>query len=101
MRSLKAKDIGPFIRIIGKMELKEVVRNMFNGQKEQGEMVTELVWGIVENYHKVESDLFKFLGELEGKTAKEIADLPVSEFIDLLMALFSKENLPFFKLAAK
>lgn len=102
MRTLLAKDIAPFTKIIAKMELKESIKGMFaNADKDRGQMVSELIWGIVENYHKAEQDLFTFLGELEGKTKEEISELPLSEFINLITELFDEKNLPFFKLAAK
>ena len=121
MRQLLAKDISPFIKILIKMELKETVKAMFadltEGKNQQtedtsgqepvkvkennGKMVSELVWGIVENYHKAEKDLFSFLGSLEGKTPEEIAELPLTDFINLIMELLSEKNMPFFNLAAK
>lgn len=101
MRELKAKDIAPFTKILAKMELKETMKGMFKDSAEKGEMISALIWGIVENYHKSEKDFFKFLSELEGKSSDEIAELPLSEFIALITELFSDKNLFFFKLAAK
>jgi hypothetical protein len=111
MRTLKAKDIAPFTKIIAKMELKDTIKNMFTKtesnentegkKKSNGSMVSELIWGIVENYHKCESEFFAFLAGLEGKTTDEIAELPISDFIDLITSLFSEENISFFKSAAK
>ncbi len=106
MRQLIARDLGPFTKLISKMELKEAIRNMFASDKKKdkkkdrdGDMIAELVWGVVGNYYKAESDFFKFLADLEGKTEIEISELPMPDFINLIRELFSKENMSFFKSA--
>lgn len=102
MRQLIAKDIAPFTKILKKMDLKESIKTIFNGaNKEEGEMISELIWGIIENYHKAEKEFFSFLAKLENKKIEEIEQLPLTEFIALIQELFSAKNLPFFKLAAK
>lgn len=101
MRALLARDIAPFTKILAKMELKESIKSMFGGGKEQGEMTADIIWGIIENYHKVEKEFFAFLAELEGKKPEGIADLPLPDFINLITELFGGKNLPFFKSAAK
>lgn len=101
MRTLKAKDIAPFTKILAKMGLKESIKNMFSENKENGQMMSELIWGIIENYSKAEQDLFSFLGELENKSIEEIAELELPEFINLITELLSEKNVSFFKLAAK
>jgi len=99
VRTLLAKDIAPFTKILAKMEIKESIKIIFAGSKQQGEMVSEFVWAIIENYYKAEKDFFNFLADIEGKTSEEIADLPITEFVDLIKELFSAKNFPFFKSA--
>jgi hypothetical protein len=107
MRKLLAKDIGPFTKVLVKMELKESLKEFFRDKtkdkkaKEPGEVATDLVWLILENYPKAENDFFAFLAGLEGKTAEEIAELPAADFINLMTELFSGENFPFFKSAVQ
>jgi hypothetical protein len=101
MRKLLAKDLAPFTRVLAKMELKSTIRGMFGDKKESGDMVSELVWGVVENYHKAENEFYAFLGGLEDKTPKEISELDLADFINIITELFSEKNMPFFKLAAK
>jgi len=101
MRVLMAKDIAPFTKILAKMELKESIKSMFKDSKEKGEMVSEIVWGVIENYGKAEKELFAFIADLEGKKPDEIAELPLPDFINIITELFSEKNLPFFKSAAK
>ncbi len=103
MRTLLAKDIAPFTKILAKMELKETIKGMFaNAQNnEKGNMTSELIWGIIENYYKAEQDLFKFLADLEGKTTEDISNLSITEFSEIIKTLFSKENMPFLAFASK
>lgn len=100
MRELLAKDIAPVSKILSKMELKDAIKSMFSGKTEQGEMLSELIVGIIDNYYKAEKDVFIFLAEVESKTVEEIENLPVLEFIDLIKKIVY-ENLPFFKYAVK
>lgn len=111
MRELKAKDIAPFTKILAKMELKETIKEMFTKlpkteneeetKPNNGKMISELIWGVVENYYKAENELFAFLAELENKAKEEIAELSLNEFIELIKELFSEKNISFFKSAAK
>lgn len=103
MRNLLARDIAPFTKILAKMDIKESIKAIFGGNKEQGEMVSELVWAVIENYHKAEKEFFAFLADLqEEKTTKlQVENLPIPEFIDLVKELFGEKNFPFFKSAAK
>ena len=101
MRTLLARDIAPFTKILAKMDIKESIKAIFGGSKEQGEMVSELVWAVIENYHKAEKEFIAFLAGLEGKKPDEISDLPIGDFIDLVKELFGEKNFPFFKSAAK
>lgn len=110
MRQLIAKDLGPFTKLISKMELKETIRKMFspenkkdkkNKKDRDGEMLSELICGIIENYHKAENEFFKFLANLEEKTVAEIEELPLPDFINLITELFSRKNIFFFKSAVQ
>lgn len=110
MRELQAKDIAPFTKILAKMELKETIKEMFTRSTEKqeeevkpnnGKMIAELVWGVIENYYKAEDELFTFLANLEDKTKEDISKLPLNEFIELIQELFSEKNISFFKSAAK
>ncbi len=101
MRALLAKDIAPFTKVLAKMELHDTIKAMFTKKGDtvdrEGEMVSTLLSGIIENYHKVEGELFAFIANLESKTVEEIAEMPLSDFIQLLTELFSEKNLPFLK----
>jgi hypothetical protein len=110
MRTLLAKDIAPFTKIIAKMELKESIKAMFKPKEKDengneinngGQMISELIWGIIENYYKAEQDFFLFMADLNEKTAEEISTLPLDDFINLIKELFSEKNLSFFRSAVR
>lgn len=109
MRALLGKDLAPFTKVLAKMELRDLTKTIFKEwtkkkegkeQRDLGVLASDLVWGIVENYHKAETEVFEFLAGLEGKTGADIGNLPLPEFIGLISELFSEKNLPFFKSAA-
>ena len=101
MRKLIASDIGPFTKVLAKMEMKEAIKNMFSNNKEKGDMISELVWGVIENYYKAEQDFFAFMAGLEEKNVEEISTLPLDDFINLIKELFSEKNMSFFKSAVR
>lgn len=101
MRKLTAKDIAPFAKILSKIGVRDTVKSMFSGGKtEDGEMISELVCGLIENYPKAENDLFEFIGELTGKTVEEMKETDIDEFVELISELVSGEMRPFLKLAS-
>jgi hypothetical protein len=101
MRKLIARDIAPFTKVLAKMEMKDAIKNMFSSNKERGDMIAELVWGVIENYYKAEQDFFAFMADLNEKTAEEISVLPLDDFINLIKELFNEKNLSFFKSAVR
>lgn len=105
MRTLTARDIILFGKILAKTDLKPILKEtFFSGKKTENntELVIELVYKLLESTDKVMQSLFEFLAYLEDKTVEEIGDLPLDEFTDLLKELFNGKNFgSFFKLAAK
>jgi len=106
MRSLKARDIAPFTKILAKMEIKDSLKTVFgnavNGEKMTGGALTaELLGIVIENYYKAEKEFFAFIADLNGTTSAEISDMDLPDFINLIKELFSAENMGFFKSAVK
>ncbi len=106
MRKLLAKDIGPFTKILSKMDVKQSLTSIWSdkedGTKKDGTQIgAELIGLIIENYHKVEDEFFAFLADLEGKTKDEISNMGLPAFIELVKGLVNDSNLPFFKSAVK
>ena len=104
MRTLIAKDIAPFGKILAKTDLKPILKETFFGEKksDNNELVIEMVYKLLESTDKVMAALFEFLAYLENRSVTEIEELPLDEFTDLLKELFSSKNFgSFFKLAAR
>ena len=101
MRELKAKDLLSFAKILNKMGVLDIIKAIFSVEAGQHKELTgELIQAVIQNYDKAESELYAFIGELEGKPAEEIAELPLGEFITAIKAIFS-EGFSFFTSAQK
>lgn len=131
LRELRACDIFPMTVILNKIgfsELKKLLTpermqemvKMFKGTDETAEaeeggkdeidtttvlgmnLIFEISGILLENLPKIEKDLYKFLGDLSGQTPKDIADLPISDFAEMIVAVIKKEEFKdFFKAVSK
>ncbi|AIM64201.1 hypothetical protein WS105_0611 [Weissella ceti] len=111
MRELKADDLFKMMPIIGKLDIKDVVVNMFQGglvdkddEEEQDEelvgmeIVATLIQTLMTNIPLVKDELNSLLGDLTGKTEKEIGDLDFGTYTKLIVDFFKKPELgDFFK----
>jgi hypothetical protein len=112
MRALKAKDLGPFTKVLAKIGIKDLLKDFIdNSSKRSGKAVDKSAVGsrlisdiaglVIENYSNAEKELFEFLADINEKTVEEIADMTLMEFVGLIKELFSGENFPFFNLLSK
>ncbi|QVV90821.1 hypothetical protein [Weissella tructae] len=111
MRELKADDLFKMMPIIGKLNIKDDVVNMFQGglvdkddDEEQNEEVVgmkvmaTLIQTLMTNIPLVKDELNSLLGDLTGKTEKEIGDLDFGTYTKLIVDFFKKPELgDFFK----
>lgn len=113
MRALKTKDLGLFSKIVSKLDLKDELDNLFvtiDGkgktkleiEKEQAQLNYEigikLIMVLVENYFKAEEEVYTLLANLTDQKKQDIEDLPLNEFIELLMKIKDDESFDsFFK----
>ena len=125
LRPLKSSDVFLMFKILGKIGFKDFKDKMnpettkkimgtFNQEKE-GEatkddmiafvgvnLVTDILEIVLENVPKIEQDLYSFLGGLAGKKPKEIADLPMLTFTEMIIATIQKEEFKdFYKVVSK
>ena len=125
LRQLKSSDVFLMFKILNKIgftDLKEKlnpettksIMETFN-QKKNGSstkddmiafvgvnLVTDILEIILENVPKIEQDLYSFLGGLAGKKAKEISDLPMLTFTEMIIAVVQKEEFKdFYKVVSK
>jgi hypothetical protein len=100
MRQLKAKDIGPFTKILFKMEIKDVLKDVFSKEESTGRDVLIRVTDVlIDNYYKAEADFLKFVSDVAEKDVAQIEDLSIPEFISLIKEIF--KDITFFNSAAK
>ena len=105
MRALITRDIIPMSKMLAKIELKPILKDVFFGEKKaenNNELILELVSQLLENMDKIANSLFEFIAYLEEKQVTEIEEMPLDEFVEILKELFADKNFgSFFKLASK
>lgn len=123
IRSLKSSDIFPMVQILNKIgfkelktiltpdKMKEMMPLMTADDKDEEtdastilgfNMMIELVGIIMNNLPSCEDDLYKFLSNVSGLSVKEIADLPMGEFADMIITVIQKEEFrDFFKAVSR
>lgn len=109
LRKLNAKDLFRVANILNKIgiaEIKKVIdTEKFsklivdkNADKDSissligVNIVFDVVGLIVGNLEKCEKDIFSFCASVTGKTDKEISEMGMSEFMELLIAIVKKEE---------
>ncbi|AIM63064.1 hypothetical protein [Weissella ceti] len=107
MRELKADDLFKMMPIIGKLNIKDDVVNMFQGGlSAEGDseevagmkVMATLIQTLMTNIPLVKDELNSLLGDLTGKTEKEIGDLDFGTYTKLIVDFFKKPELgDFFK----
>lgn len=110
-RDLKTSDLFVLSRILKKMnikdEIKSLAKNVTGATPEekkaaQQDMEIDLAMLFVENIGNAEQEIYKFLGDLSGNKAKEIADQSPADTINMIKELFSQEGFEnFLSLASK
>lgn len=96
-RKLKGNDIFTVSRILAKMDLKvEVTENM--SQEQYG---ADLIMKVLSNLHLAQKEVNDFLGSMVGITGKEVGDLPLEEYFELIEEFKNIEGLPLFLSQAK
>ena len=121
LRELKSQDIFPMMKILGNIgmdELKDIVSGenikslitTTNAENKNEDVATVLGFNLVleiagvvmNNLPKCEKDIYKFLGGLSGMTEKQIADLPMVTFAEMIMAVIDKDEFKdFFKVVSR
>lgn len=118
IRKLNAKDLFRMANILNKIgigELKKVISAdkiaSLASQKDINQdalttivganVIFDVVGIVINNLDKAEKDIFAFLANVTNKTPEEIENLDMGEFMDLLVAIFKKDEFKdFFKRAS-
>ena len=129
LRELKSSDIFPMFKIMGKIGFKDLknkltpdkikeLKSMFKQDDgaEQTEVpdkdeqamyigftvVFEAVEVIINNLPSCEQDIYTFLAGVSGMKVKEVANLPLVTFTEMLVELLKKEEFKdFFKVVSR
>lgn len=107
MRELKADDLFKMMPIIGGLNIKDDIVNMFQGNMTDGtedeqtaglKIMATILQTIMTNIGDVKHELNSLLGDLTGKTEKEVEDLDFGTYTNLIVDFFKKPELgDFFK----
>ena len=120
LRPLQARDLFPMTRILSKIgfgEFKKVlesdtVRDAIAANKDDGKasinleavgvsVAVEFAGVIIEHLADAEQDIYALLASLSGLKVKDIAEMPLPDFVDMIVALIKKpEFSDFFKRAS-
>lgn len=126
LRELKSSDVFPMVQILNKVGFKELktvltpdkVKNMMKSFKEAGSettedgvdkstilgfnLILEIVGIVMNNLPSCEEDLYRFISNVSGLSVKEIADLPMGDFAEVIIAIVQKQEFrDFFKAVSK
>lgn len=112
LRELKSADLFPMFGILSKIGFKELkdslsvdtIKTMVdsvNGKAEDSDtqttilgfgIIMEVVEVIMKNLPKCEKEIYSFLAGVSGMTAKEIADLDMVTFTEMVIAVIQKDE---------
>ena len=120
LRRLQATDLFSMVKILNGIglknfkdvidtdKIKEMRKSINDDNAEQVvsdigmNVVMSVLSVILENLPSVETDLYNFVGSVANMKAKDVAKMDAIEFIDLITAIFQKEEFKdFFKRASK
>ena len=116
LRNLEARDIASVTTILSRIGIKEI-KGLFQSEtvqklltstdeKEQinggVEIGFEIAGLVLANYEKCQSDVFKLLASLSGKTVEEIASMPLPDFAEMVVAVIQQDGfMGFIKVVSK
>lgn len=111
MRNLKTVDLFSLSRILKKMNLKEDIKNLAKDVtglseeekiKAEDEMKISLVMLFAENIGNVEKEVYKLFSDITDKSVKDLQDMNLIDFVNLIKELFEQDGFDdFLKLAVK
>ena len=121
LRKLTADDVFPMFQIISKIgikefkrcfdspDVKEVVAKAASGEDGQADLTSvgmavafDLASVIVSNLGSCKNDIYLLLSQLSGLKTKDIAELPMVTFFEMIIDVIKKEEFKdFFQAVAK
>ena len=120
LRNLQASDLFGMVRMLKGIglsriksaidfdKIKEARKNMTEENSAEittqvgTEVILSVIEVIIENLPEVETEIYKFVGGVANMKPADVAKLDASDFVDLLLDIFKKEEFTdFFKRASK
>ena len=111
LRQLTADDIFPMFQIISKVgvrefkscfeseEVRKAIMDMASGAKDQANVsavgltvAVDIAGVITSNLYKCKDDIYQLLSQLSGMKTREIASLPMTTFLEMIVAVVKKEE---------
>lgn len=111
LRQLTADDIFPMFQIISKIgvrefkscfeseEVRKAIMDMASGAKDQANVsavgltvAVDIAGVIISNLYKCKDDIYQLLSQLSGMKTKEIASLPMTTFLEMIVSVVKKEE---------
>lgn len=122
LRRLTADDVFPMFQIVSKIGIKEfkacfespevmqMIKDALSDGKTKDDVTAsvgmkvtfDVAEIVVSNLASCKSDIYQFLAQLSGMTAKEIGELPMMTFFEMIIDVFKKDEFKdFFQVVAK
>jgi len=98
LRDLKACDIFPMVSILRKIGLgslkDHLTPDLLKGDDQSVgyAVLMELVAVVIEHLPDCDHEIYKFLSGLSGLTVDQVADLPLGEFMEMIIVVFQKKE---------
>jgi hypothetical protein len=101
IRKLKTSDLFSLSRIIKKMNIKDEIKGLAKDvtgatpeekKKAEQSMEIDLAMLFVENIGSAEKEIYKFFADITGKTAADIENMDLNDFINLVKELFNQDG---------
>lgn len=119
LRRLTADDIFPMFQILSKVgikefkncfdspEIKSIIANTAEGEKVDVNavgltVVMDIVGILMTNLPKAKDDIYLLLSQISGLKVKEVAALPMNDFVQMIIDVIQKDEFKdFFQVVAK
>lgn len=112
LRALAAKDVFPMVKIISKIgineftkafesdEIKQIVAAFTGDEKGQDDKLTivgisvalDIANVILSHIGTCENEVYNFLSGLSGISKKDVAELPMNTFLEMIVDVFKKDE---------
>ena len=107
LRSLQSKDVFPMFKIISKIGIKEFkdcfasadVQKLISGKGKEADVkavgaavMLEMASVVISHVAECEQDIYLFLSNLSGMSKKELEELDMVTFFEMIVDVFKKEE---------